>query len=213
MIMETPKQPSRLRRLRGPFLFLFGWGILVIVTSIVPVRTGLSYPLYVHEPGARGDAAYVMADGYAYWKRLRTASDLYRERRVPKIYLLNERQIFGYNFDIKRLETQTERAIRFLVWHGVPESAIELVTVRGDTTFGSLSEAQAFAELELPQVKRVVVVTSAPHTRRSKLCFRRCLPDDVSVQSFAASKLSSSTELYEPIWMEYLKLAVYYFVA
>ena len=154
-----------------------------------------------------------MADGYATWKRLRAASDLYHEHRVPKIYILNEQEGVGYDFVGKRSETRTQRAVRYLQWHGVPESAIDFISVDGEAAFGSLSEARAFADLELPNLQRVVVVTSAPHTRRSKLCFQRSLPAEVSVQSYAASELATSAELYEPIWLEYVKLVIYYFVA
>ena len=188
-------------------------GLLVVATSFKPVRGILSHPLYVSEQDARGDVAYVMADGYAYWKRLRAASDLYNMHRVPVIYLLKEQHGAGYDFVGRRSETRSERAVRYLKWHGVPESAIKFINVQGPQAFGSLSEARAFAELSLPNLKRVVVVTSAPHTRRSKLCFRRSLPRDVRVQSYAASELASSAELHEPIWLEYVKLMVYYFVA
>tara|TARA_R110002049_G_scaffold285698_3_gene466872 strand:+ start:15890 stop:16537 length:648 start_codon:yes stop_codon:yes gene_type:complete len=200
-------------RLRNASLFIVAVAMIVVPTSFKPVRTVLAYPLFVNEPNAEGDAAYVMADGYAFWKRLRAASDLFNMGRVPTIYLLIEDDRVGYDFVGKQSETRTQRGVRYLKWHGVPESAIKFITVDGTPAFGSLSEARAFAELSLPDLSSVVVVTSAPHTRRSKLCFQRSLPDDVRVQSYAASDLASSTELYEPIWIEYIKLVVYYFVA
>ena len=204
---------GKLVRYRLAVAVLAALCLLVVATSLRPVRAVLSYPLFVDEPDARGDVAYVMADGYAFWKRLRAASDLYNMRRVPVIYLLEEDDDAGYDFVGQRSETRTERAVRYLKWHGVPESAVKFIQVDGAQAFGSLSEAKAFAELSLPNLRRVVVVTSAPHTRRSKLCFERSLPPDVRVQSYAASELASSAELYQPIWLEYVKLLVYYFVA
>jgi uncharacterized SAM-binding protein YcdF (DUF218 family) len=186
---------------------------LGIVTSFRSVRALMIYPLYVHETGARGDAAYVMADGYAYWARLRAAADLYHMNRVPRIYILSESFPAGYDFVGDRLETQTERAIRYLDWQGVPREAISRVPVHGSTTFGSLSEARSFAHLRLPDLRDCVVVTSAPHTRRSRLSFARSLPTDVRVHPYASSGPHSSEEIFYPIWLEYVKLFVYFFIA
>lgn len=211
--MNEASRPRPQRRFHIPILIGLSIATFTVLTSIAPVRALLSYPLYVNETDAEGDAAYVMADGYAFWKRLHAASDLYNMKRVPAIYLLVEQDSVGYNFVDGRSETRTERGVRYLQWHGVPKSAIHFIEVPGPQAFGSLSEARAFADLEIPNLSRMVVVTSAPHTRRSKLCFERSMPPDVRVQCYAASELSSSVELYEPIWLEYLKLLVYSFVA
>jgi len=202
-----------LRLGRIALLVAIAWLCLVGLPSFPAFRSVLAQPLYIHQPDARGDAAYVMAGGYAFWERLHAASDLYHMQRVPKIYLLIEEIGARYDFVAGQAETQTQRAVRYLQWLGVPESAIGFITVDGKPSFGSLSEAKAFAKLDLPELKRLVVVTSAPHTRRSKLCFERNLPDVVQVQSFAASEMISSTELHEPLWIEYAKLFVYYFIA
>ena len=89
---------------------------------------------------------------------------------------------------------------------------ISTVSVDGSPAFGSLSEADAVAQQET-DLSSVVVVTSAPHTRRSHLAFRRRLDDRIRVDVYAASTPFSSSEVHAPIWVEYAKMLIYYFVA
>ncbi len=176
------------------------------------VRGWIALPLYVSESSARGEAAYVMADGHAYWERLRGASDLYHMHQVERIFIRDEKSLSTYNFVKKRNDQLVDRAIDYLTWHGVPREAIGTIPVDNETWFSSLNEAKAIAK-EMPDIKEIVVVTSAPHTRRSQLCFQRTLPAAVSVQIYAPSPPRDSSEIFEPLWYEYLKLAIYYFAA
>ena len=45
------------------------------------------------------------------------------------------------------------------------------------------------------------------------LAFRRSLPANVKVIPYAATTFENSYEIYHPIWIEYLKLLVYYVIA
>jgi uncharacterized SAM-binding protein YcdF (DUF218 family) len=195
---------------RRRFALLVGaWLVLVALPTFDPVRSILIWPLYRHDPQARGDVAYVMADGYAYLERLRAAADLFHMHRVQRIFILNEQQEAGYNFQLSKSQTKTEQAIDYLSFLGVPSHVISSIETSADPLFGSLSEAQAMAKA-LPQgVRKLVVVTSAPHTCRSLLCFRRSLPEGIQSQVFSASEPLESAELYGSIWLEYVKLLVY----
>jgi uncharacterized SAM-binding protein YcdF (DUF218 family) len=64
-----------------------------------------------------------------------------------------------------------------------------------------------------PDIKKLVLVSSAPHMRRSLLAFRRVLPPDLSIVSSPASSFGTSYEYFYPLRIEYLKLAVYAVVA
>lgn len=197
---------------RRCLVVMAAWMTFTILISFPVVRGIFAYPLYEHDTRAAGDAAYVMAGGCPYMKRLRAASDLYHWERVSRIIISNETRSAGYDFVLRRSETRAERAIDYLMLHGVPRDSITMVDADEAATFGSLSEARAVAKAE-SDLKRLVVVTSAPHTRRSGLSFRRSLPAGVDVQVYAASELQHSAEIHSPIWVEYVKLAVYYFVA
>ena len=188
------------------------WLATTILMSIPLVRGLVSYPLYVHELEATGEAAYVMADGHAYWERLRAASDLYNRKQVGTIMILDESEPAGFNFGRNQLDTHVQRAIDHLELFGVPRDCVESIPVNNSTVFGSLNEAHGVAELH-PELKRIVVVTSAPHTRRSLLCFKRSLPASVNVQVYSASVPKDSAEITAPIWMEYAKVVVYFFLA
>lgn len=188
------------------------WLAATILLAFPVIRSCLVLPLYVHQPNAAGDAAYVMADGHAYWERLHAASDLYNRRQVSRIMILAEDEPAGFNFTSGQVDTRVQRAMDHLEHFGVPRASVDTIPVDSSTTFGSLSEARGVARLH-PNLKRIVVVTSAPHTRRSRLCFQRTLPTTVSVQVYSASIPQDSAELAAPIWMEYIKLVVYFFLA
>ena len=182
----------------------------MILPSFKPVRGVLTLPLYVSDESARGEAAYVMADGHAYWGRLNGAADLYHMRRVEKILIPHEESISLFNFVKQRNDQVYERAIDYLVWKGVPKDDIETIPVDPSSKLSSLGEARQVAKHK-PDLKSIVVVTSAPHTRRSFMCFQRSVPDHWNVSIYADSPPEDSQELFEPLWMEYAKMFVYFF--
>ena len=169
-------------------------------------------PLLVHHPDATGEIAYVMAGGPAYWERLLAASDLYHREQIKEIYLLRELTPSAYNFVRQKKDSKFQRAIDFLSMRGVPESAVHGVVPRPDDLLSSRSEAQGLADLER-KFQGIVVVTSPPHTRRSLLCFKRVFDDATPVSVYSATAVSHSVETHSPIWVEYAKLAVYFFLA
>ncbi len=208
----APPQSSHHKWRRRCFILIGLWILSSFLLSFPDVRGFVAYPLYVNDEEAQGDAAYVMADGYAYWERLHAASDLYNMKRVSRIIILDEQERSMYNFVDQRSDLLVDRAINYLGWHGVPRDKIFTVPVNPAAWFGSLSEAQGVAKA-MPELESVVVVTSAPHTRRSLLCFRRSFPDNVTVRVYAPGAPSESWEVDSPIWIEYVKLLVYHFVA
>ncbi|WP_246146019.1 YdcF family protein [Rubripirellula lacrimiformis] len=180
--------------------------------SFALIRSAFIYPLYVHHPGASGDVAYVMADGSAYFERLHAASDLIHLGRVQKILILNETDSAGFHFTKQRSCTRSERAVDYLGLWGVPAASVIAIDRADDTRFGSLSEARQVAK-RFPDLSSLVVVTSAPHTRRSYLAFQRSMPSATRVEVYAASPPIESAELWLPIWVEYSKLVIYFFVS
>ncbi len=188
------------------------WCVLVMLPSMKVVRGVLIQPLYVHDEDARGEVAYVMADGYAYLERLRAAADLHHMGRIQSIYLLHERRSSGFDFITRESLSVAERATRYLEFQGIDRRVVHFVDAQESSLMGSLSEAEAMAAVS-PQIKSVVVVTSAPHTRRSLLCFQRSFPSDTKLSVFSATSAFESAELYGPISHEYFKLLIYLFVA
>jgi uncharacterized SAM-binding protein YcdF (DUF218 family) len=196
------------------YTLAFLWVLTTILLSFSPVRAFVALPLIVHDEAAQGDVAYVMADGPASWERLRAASDLYHWGRIKRIVVLNEQRGAGYNFTVHRTESRVERVMDYLESYGVPLESISTINPEGLSKFGSLNEARSFASQE-DDLKSLVVVTSPPHTRRSLLSFRRSLPKNVKISSYSArgDHASDSSEIHSPLWIEYSKLIVYWFVA
>jgi hypothetical protein len=204
---------------RAALVRVLGWtGLALLVfgvaPGITPIRRALSAPLIVHADDARGDAAYVMQGGLASEERLRAAADLYHMGRVPQIYLLRDDDRSYYSFTERRSLSRTEWMVAYLDWLGVPGDRVTVIADQRGARLGSLHEAD-LARAALPaDVRRLVVVTSPVHTRRSGLAFRRRLgPAGVEVATYAAIDWSLSAEAFAPLWLEYLKLAVYFVVA
>jgi uncharacterized SAM-binding protein YcdF (DUF218 family) len=190
----------------------FFWLIFVAVPSISVVRCFLAAPLVVTDENARGDLCYVLADGIATWERLAAASDLYHLKRIKRITIMEDDMTGPYNFKAKSSWTETQWEIAYLAWRGVPADKVDLLKpVEG--LFGTLSEARNVARHLPSGTKTIVLVSSAPHMRRSMLAFRRSLPPDIKILPYAATSFKQSYEMTLPIWLEYLKLLVYYVVA
>jgi uncharacterized SAM-binding protein YcdF (DUF218 family) len=182
----------------------------VAIPSIPKVRSLLARPLIVTSEAANGDACYVLGAGNAIWERLAAASDLYHVKQVPKIILMRDDARGAYSFPDHASWTATEWSVEYLSWRGVPKDKILLID-HAEGWFGTLSEARNVARSF--NGKSLVIVTSAPHTRRSLLAFRRVLPKDVTVIPYSATSFETSAELYYPIWLEYMKLFAYAIIA
>ena len=193
-------------------IVVLAWVVFVGLPSIPAVRGVLASPLVVTDPDARGDACYVLAGGHAFTERLAAASDLYNMHRVPRIIIQRADELGPYNFVAKASWTATEWALDFLTHSGVPRDKI-LVIAEARGMFGTLAEARNVKASLPADVRTLVIVSSAPHMRRSMLAFSRVHPAGVTLHPYAATDFSSGDEYFRPIWLEYLKLAVYELVA
>ncbi len=190
---------------------LTAWTLFVGLPTITVVRATMMWPLYVHDNDAEGECAYVMAGGSASYERLRAASDLYHWDRIERIYISHQTDSSGYHFGLKRSISRAEKARMVLQMWGVPDSAILTVPLDESALLSSSGEAHSFAANVNVQGS-IIVITSAPHTRRSRLCFQRVLPA-AEIAIYSASMPAHSAELSSAIWLEYLKLALYYLLA
>lgn len=207
------KTEGKKRGWRRAFLFiLMLWAGSTILLSTTWFRAWVSYPLHVSNMQSNADIAYVMSDGHAYWNRLCAASDLYHTGKINDIAIQENPTSSRYDFVLRRSQTVSQRSIRYLESLGVPQDRIVTVPATKASLLSSWSEAQAFAEA-FPETTNVVVVTSSPHTRRSLLCFERAMPSSCRVSVLADSLPEEGAELFSPIWLEYAKLAIYWFSA
>jgi uncharacterized SAM-binding protein YcdF (DUF218 family) len=202
------------RKLRSKKVIFCGIMLLVLVAlpSFSVMRGILALPLLAHQDDARGESCYVLAGGGALWERLAAAADLYHLHRVKRILVMQDSHRSSHRFTAGVSWNRTQWALDYLAWLGIPRDRISLVK-EVDGMFGTLAEARSLS-LNLPAgTKQLVIVSSAPHMRRSILAFRRSLPTSVTVVPYAASPFATSHELYHPLWIEYVKLLVYFVVA
>ena len=186
--------------------------LVILLTSIPRVRCLLAAPLVVSDPAAKGDACYVLAGGRSIWERLDAAADLVQMGRVSRVLLMQDGATGQYSFKSNSSWTKSQWMADYLAWRGVPKEKIIWLPHR-EGRFGTLTEARTVA-LHLPKdLKSLVLVSSAPHMRRSMLAFRRSLPAGITVIPYMATEFINSYEMYHPIWLEYVKLFVYYVVA
>lgn len=193
-------------------LLFICWLVIIALTTSLTLRNWLAAPLVVHRADARGDACYILAGGGAFWERLDAAAELVQMGRVKSILLMKDEHIGQFRFKANKPWTRTEWANDYLAWRGISPDRIGWIP-QTDGLFGTLTEARAVAKNLPPNVKTLVIVSSAPHMRRSTLAFRRALPDDIKLVPYAATSFVSSYEMYHPIWLEYLKLFFYFVIA
>jgi len=188
------------------------WLAFIVLSSSIIVRSWLSTSLVVHEQNASGDLCYVLAGGGSLRERLDAAADLVHMKSVSRILLMHDNKRGPYSFKSKDSLTRTQWATDYLAWRGIPADRISWIP-QAEGLFGTLTEAIAVAKNLPKDVKKLVIVSSAPHMRRSVLAFRRSLPADVKVVPYSATEFVNSYEMHHPIWIEYLKLLVYYVIA
>src|SRR3977135_2829939 len=121
--------------------------------------------LIVKSDLAAADAIVVMSGSSTYLERADWAARLYREGRAPIIILTNDSLISGWDRKEERNPYFYELAARELQKRGVPESKIQVVS---DIALGTYEESLGVRDYAAAhQLKRLLVVTSAYHTRRT----------------------------------------------
>lgn len=198
--------------LRYALIFFLFWIAFIFLPSLPVVRNFLALPLIATEENAQGDAAYILAGGNAFRERLATGADLCHMKRVSQIFISRDTSRSSFNFQQQRNWNGTEWAVDYLQWLGVPAEKITILDFQEHGFFGTLNEAKALAKLLREQMKQLVIITSAPHTRRACLTFKKRLSPQVKIAAYAASSFDSSMEMWEPLWLEYLKLTMYWII-
>jgi uncharacterized SAM-binding protein YcdF (DUF218 family) len=111
------------------------------------------------------DAIVVMSGSSTYLERADWAAKMYREGRAPLIVLTNDSLISGWDKAEQRNPYFYELAARELQKRGVPESKIQVVSGIALGTYEESLGVRDYASAH--QLKRLLIVTSAYHTRRT----------------------------------------------
>jgi uncharacterized SAM-binding protein YcdF (DUF218 family) len=141
-------------------IFLLLWSLLA---------WWLAERLIVQKPMPEADAIVVLGGSATYIERTRKAAELFREGISGRVILTNDGLQSGWSQADQKNLYFIERAWRELIAQGVPaESIEELPTI----VSGTKDEAALIGqEAQKRDWRRVLIVTSAYHSRRSLWLF------------------------------------------
>lgn len=193
--------------MRSKFRTVLAFGVIMLLGIVfrVPVLSAMGAYLVQADPPQKADVALVLAgDGWGH--RILTAAQLERDGYVPKVIVSGTDGAYGnYECDL---------AIPFAVRHGYPESYFTHLEHHARST---LEEAQAVVpELRRQGYKRVMIVTSNYHTRRSKRIFEKTAPDLMILMGAAPDEFFTidgwwhNREARKTFLTEYQKLVAYW---
>lgn len=194
--------------------------LAVIIAATVVwalVAPSLARRLVIEKPLEKADAIVVLSGSTAYEERTKKAAELFARGVASRVYLTDDGERAGWSQVEQTNLPFVELARRKLIENGVPADAIKILT--GQVT-GTESEASVMAiEADLAEIRSLIIVTSAYHTRRSLRTFEKALGPEVTV-GIEHSPITHESPTPEFWWLrpngwssvgaEYVKSAVYY---
>jgi uncharacterized SAM-binding protein YcdF (DUF218 family) len=161
----SPAKPNRKWRskiLPAAMLGLVAW---LLVSSLG------AQLLIVKSELLSADAIVVMSGSSTYQERTTWAARLYREGRAPVVILTNDGLFSGWNEAEQRNPYFYELAAKELRKQGVPADKIRVVSEQAIGTYEESLRVRKYASTN--NLKRLLVVTSAYHSRRALWSMRR----------------------------------------
>lgn len=203
---------SRSFKIALVFLALFiGWFFLAPF---------LAERLIVEKPLERADAILILGGSATFKERTQKAAELYQKGISGRILLTDDGGQAGWSRAEQRNPKFVELAQKSLIEQGVSPTAIEILE---PTVAGTIDEARAFAEkAKTENLKSVVLVTSAYHTRRALWTFTRVSAAENSAAEIGieSARAGIQTPLPSRWWLsgagwnlvagEYVKSAYYW---
>lgn len=156
---------------KGSRKFKFLVGFVFAIVAWIFLAALLAESLIVEKPLERADVILVLGGSLVYLERTDEAAEIYRQAVAGKIVLTDDGERTGWSRDERRNVPYVELAHRNLIARGVSAENIEIVKPPGS---GTIYEARAFVEKSRRENwKRILIVTSAYHTRRALRTFER----------------------------------------
>jgi len=161
------KTSGRFKVLSVFLLFFFMWLFLAPL---------LAEWLILEKSLEKADAILVLGGSFTYPERTQKAAELYKKGIAPKIYLTDDGEQAGWSESEKRNPPFVELARQSLVANGVAAANIEILEPK---VTGTIYEARIFSEKAgAANLKAVLIVTSAYHTRRAFSVFQRIFEEN-----------------------------------
>ena len=141
----------------------------------------LAENLIVEKPLEKTDAILVLGGSHTYLERTQKAAELYKKGAAAKIYLTDDGEQAGWSSIEQRNPWFVELARNSLIAQGVAAEHIEILSPK---VSGTIYEARIAAEkAKSANLKSILLVTSAYHTRRALGTFERVFAENnLSIQ-------------------------------
>ena len=163
-----------MRKLNRKFKVLIFLALLFIAWLLL--APFLAKNLIVEKPLARADAILVLAGAHTFKERTEKAAELFRAGAAPKIYLTDDGERAGWSQAEQRNPPFVELARNSLIAGGVAAENIEILE---PAVSGTIDEARLLSEkARAANLKSVLVVTSAYHTRRALSTFQKVFKEN-----------------------------------
>jgi len=137
--------------------------------------------------------------------RFKMAASFFRDGKCKKIYFLSRPGKTRFSSLLGRNMTNDEWSKIMLEKFGVPKNNSEVLSIE-EKYFGTLREAKYIANLTNKKgFNNLVLVTSATHTHRVKICFKKFLKKKVKLYVIGSEDNAYLRDLIK----EYIKLNIY----
>lgn len=178
----------------------------------------LATALIVEKPLDHSDAIIVLSGSAVYKERTKKAAELYKQGISPRIFITDDATKSGWNAGEEKNIPYVELEQRELIANGVSPDAI---TVLPGTVAGTDDEAKKLREeIDARPLSKVLIVTSAYHTRRALRTFEKILAGKNVEIGIAHPPAGEQTPQPNYWWLkprgwqtvagEYVKSVVYY---
>ena len=192
--------------------------LLLVFLAWILFAWFLAERLIVEKPLDQADAILVLGGSKVYLERTNKAAELYKKGVAPKILLTDDGGRGGWSSVEQRNPPYVDLAKRELLAQGVPVENIEILQPQ---VSGTISEAQNLRKkIEETNWKRILIVTSAYHTRRSLWTFQTVLAENKIEIGIQPAPVGQQTPMPFVWWLspfgwnlvagEYVKSAYYW---
>jgi len=136
----------------------------------------LAERLIIEKPLEKADAIIVLAGAHTYVERTQKAAELFKKGIAPRIFLTDDGEQAGWSRVEQRNPPFVELARKSLIANGVAAENIEILEPQ---VTGTIYEARILSEkAKSANLKSLLIVTSAYHTRRAFSTFERVFAEN-----------------------------------
>jgi len=149
------------------------WAVLACASLAWLLSAPIANFLIVRSHPHPAQAVVVLSGSSVYAERIRHASELYFQNRAPTILLTNDGVRRGWSRRLQTNPRSIERGKDGLIAAGVPADRIVMLPGRVTSTYDEALAVRAYARNA--ELRSVLIVTSAYHSRRALWVFTRVL--------------------------------------